>query len=48
MTAEASEATAFNLIEAAWIPILYMDGRYERVGIRTALTKAGRIRQIAV
>ena len=37
----------FNLLTERWIPVLYTDGRYERVGIRQALTEAGRIRQIA-
>lgn len=37
----------FNLIDERWIPVLLADGRYERVGIRTALSQAGRIRQIA-
>lgn len=42
-----SGADHFNLIDAAWIPVLWRDGRFERVGIRRALTEAGRIRQIA-
>ncbi len=37
----------FNLIEEKWIPVLYHDGRLDRVGIQTAFTKAGNIRQIA-
>lgn len=37
----------FNLLDEKWIPVLYADGRFEPVGIRTALTEAGRIRQIA-
>ncbi len=37
----------YNLLEERWIPVLWTDGEYGRVGIRTALTKAGRIRQIA-
>jgi len=37
----------YNLIDEKWIPVLYRDGRWERVGIRTALEDAGRIRQIA-
>lgn len=36
----------FNLIDEEWIPILGTDGKPRRVGIRTALTEAGRIRQI--
>lgn len=47
MAAEAPEARAFNLIGAKWIPVLYRHGRFARVGIRRALTEAGRIRQIA-
>jgi hypothetical protein len=38
---------SYNLLEENWIPVLYADGRFERVGIRQALAKAGRIRQIA-
>ena len=38
---------AFNLIDEPWIPVIYADGRYQRVGIRTALEQAGGIRQIA-
>lgn len=41
-----SSAT-FNLVEARWIPVLRANGRFERMGIRKALTEAGRIRQIA-
>jgi hypothetical protein len=37
----------FNLVDEQWIPALYHDGAYRRVGIRTALEDAGRIRQIA-
>ena len=37
----------FNLLDEPWIPVLYADGRAERVGIRTALTNARAIRQIA-
>jgi hypothetical protein len=37
----------YNLLDEKWIPVLYRDGRYERVGIRKALEDAGRIRQIA-
>lgn len=37
----------FNLIEEDWIPVLYRNGQFKRVGIRTALEEAGRIRQIA-
>lgn len=37
----------FNLLDEQWIPVLYRDGRWQRVGIREALEEAGRIRQIA-
>lgn len=36
----------FNLLTEEWIPVLYRDGRWKRVGIRTALEDAGRIRQV--
>jgi CRISPR type I-E-associated protein CasA/Cse1 len=38
---------SFNLIDEPWIPVLWRDGKPERVGIRKALTEAGKIRQIA-
>ncbi|GEM_PF-1966979 len=37
----------FNLLDAEWIPVLYRDGTYKRVGILDALKDAGKIRQIA-
>lgn len=37
----------FNLLEEDWIPVLRTNGKPDRVGIREALTTAGRIRQIA-
>jgi len=37
----------FNLLEEDWIPILWNDGKFSREGIKTTLTEAGRIRQIA-
>jgi hypothetical protein len=37
----------YNLLEEEWIPVLWRDGTVTRVGIRTALTQASRIRQIA-
>lgn len=37
----------YNLLEEEWIPVLYHDGRWERVGIRKALGEAHQIRQIA-
>ncbi len=37
----------FNLLDEKFIPVIWSDGRLGRVGIRTALAEAGRIRQIA-
>ncbi len=37
----------YNLLEEQWIPVMWANGRTSRVGIREALTQAGRIRQIA-
>ena len=37
----------YNLLEEDWIPGLYHDGKWARVGIRKALEDASRIRQIA-
>lgn len=37
----------YNLIEDPWIPVLFHNGKWERVGIRKALVEAGQIRQIA-
>jgi hypothetical protein len=37
----------YNLVDEDWIPVLWNNGQYSRVGIRTALAKAGKIRQIA-
>ncbi|MGA9750921.1 MAG: type I-E CRISPR-associated protein Cse1/CasA [Acidobacteriota bacterium] len=37
----------YNLLVEPWIPVLWTDGRFSRIGIREALQKAGRIRQIA-
>lgn len=37
----------YNLLVEDWIPVLWSDGRYSRVGIIEALTKAVEIRQIA-
>ena len=47
MSDERSSSKSFNLVTEPWIPVLYADGRWERVGIRKALTDAGQIRQIA-
>ena len=38
---------AYNLLDVDWIPVLYLDGRWDRVSIRGAFNDAGRIRQIA-
>jgi len=38
---------SYNLLEEKWIPVLMNDGKVSRVGIKEALTQAGRIRQIA-
>lgn len=37
----------YNLLEEPWIPVLWSSGNVSRVGIKQALTQAGRIRQIA-
>ncbi|GMU94195.1 MAG: hypothetical protein AMXMBFR4_32530 [Candidatus Hydrogenedentota bacterium] len=37
----------YNLLDENWIPVLYQNGEYKRVGIRKALQDAGTIRQIA-
>jgi len=37
----------FNLIDEPWIPVLWRNGTTSRVGIKKALTEAGKIRQIA-
>lgn len=37
----------YNLLDEKWIPVLYHNGRWERIGIREALNGAGAIRQIA-
>lgn len=38
---------SFSLLTEPWIPVLRTNGRPDGVGIRDALTEAGRIRQIA-
>jgi len=38
---------SFDLLIEKWIPVLYANGRPDRIGIRQALTEAGSIRQIA-
>lgn len=37
----------YNLLHEPWIPVLYHDGTYTRIGIRKTLEDAARIRQIA-
>jgi len=37
----------YNLLEERWIPVLWTNAKPGRVGIREALTQAGRIRQVA-
>ena len=37
----------YNLLDEKWIPVLYRDGAWDRVGIRKALEDAARIRQVA-
>lgn len=37
----------YNLLEEKWIPVLYRDGTWDRVGILKALGEAHRIKQIA-
>ena len=39
-------AMNYNLLDEDWIPVLYHDGRWERVGIRKALEDAGQIREV--
>ncbi len=37
----------YNLLEENWIPVLYHDGRLDRIGIRKAFVDACKIRQVA-
>ena len=37
----------YNLLDEKWLPVLWADGTYNRVGIRKALAEAHRIKQIA-
>jgi hypothetical protein len=39
--------SCYNLLEEEWIPVLWADGKFSRLGIREALAQAGRIRQVA-
>lgn len=43
-----SEDFHFNLLDSPWIPALWNDGRFARLGISEALRRSGEIRQIAV
>jgi hypothetical protein len=36
----------FNLLDAPWIPVIRTNGKPDKVGIRTALTEAGSIREV--
>jgi hypothetical protein len=42
-----NEQSKNNLLVERWIPVLWKNGKTSRVGIRDALTQAGKIRQIA-
>jgi hypothetical protein len=42
-----ASTNVFNLLSESWIPVLWVNGHPDRVGIRTALSDAWRIRQIA-
>lgn len=37
----------YNLLDEKWIPILYSNGKFDRIGIKDALTHASKIRCIA-
>lgn len=41
------DTMSYNLLEEKWIPILWKDGNFDRVGIVDAFAQAERIRQIA-
>jgi hypothetical protein len=41
------EIVNYNLVEENWIPVLYNNGEWRRVGIREGFEDAGRIRQLA-
>ena len=41
------EILQFNLLVSPWIPVLWKDGRFSRLGIQEALARSGEIRQIA-
>ncbi len=42
-----SQELHFNLLVSPWVPVLWNDGRFSRVGIQEALTRSGEIRLIA-
>jgi len=44
---ENGKPNKYNLLDEEWIPVLYCDGERCRVGIKTALSEAHLIRQIA-
>lgn len=43
----AGSQARFNLVDDPWIPIVWHDGRYDRLGIAGVLADACRIRQLA-
>lgn len=43
----AGSQARFNLVDDPWIPVVWHDGRYDRLGIGDALAGACRIRQLA-
>ena len=47
MCGQGQSSGNFNLLTEPWIPVLYRDGRFAKVGIQKALDEAGDIRQIA-
>ena len=46
-TPDQVAAMTYNLLDEEWIPVLYRNGDWKRVGIRKALGDAGQIQQIA-
>ncbi|MGB7581776.1 MAG: type I-E CRISPR-associated protein Cse1/CasA [Sedimentisphaerales bacterium] len=36
----------YNLLDEKWIPVLWTDGKFNHVGIKEALTQAGRIQEV--
>ena len=43
----SEKSPEYYLLDEPWIPVLWINGEYDRVGIRRALTEASRIRQLA-